>query len=355
MRRFIHDDRGNVALIFGLTLLPLVGFVGAAVDYSRAMSVRESLRSTSDKIAVAIASADTPNGAAAALAAAEHDLREEFGSALRSVSVSGSWIDNANYRVTIDAQVAAAIIGVMPGIGDTMPVGLETIVNRIPPKYRTLPPQMSLLEPEAGDYNRVYMYCFDQSRIDDPDKGRRGLTPIADNGTPPTDYQADGANPLPECEAGEMVSYMMRNVRNARSDKHHWDNPSREVYEYYTDTTVDPNTFEYRQNIRGYRVMNGHSWNPLDMSNSPILETILCADEAQCQPVSQGGIIPDRKTNRDPAVHTGACPEGSLMYFGWEDRPPGFGWTDRDYDDIRLVVSCPEIIKVSDKQVRIVK
>ena len=41
------------------------------------------------------------------------------------------------------------------------------------------------------------------------------------------------------------------------------------------------------------------------------------------------------------------------MYFGWEDRPPGFGSSDRDYDDIRLIVSCPEIIQIADKQVRI--
>ena len=42
------------------------------------------------------------------------------------------------------------------------------------------------------------------------------------------------------------------------------------------------------------------------------------------------------------------------MYYGWEDRPPGMpghqntggnwqhvAWTDRDYDDIRIVIACP--------------
>lgn len=354
MRRFIKDKRGNVAVIFGLTLLPLMGFVGAAVDFGRATSVREGLRAASDQVAVAVAAADEPN-AAAVMAAAEANLREEFGDSLRSVSVSGSWIDSAHYRVAIDAQVAAAIIGVMPGLGDTIEVGLETVVNRIAPKYRTLPPRMSLLEPEAGDYNRIYIYCFNPSRMNDADKGRRGMTPIADNGTPTTDYQANGANPLPECQAGEIVSYMMRNVRNARSNRNQWDDPRREVYEYYTDTTIDPNTRSMTQNIRGYRVINGVTWNPLDMSNSPLIETILCANEAQCRPASQGGIIPNRRTNRNPATHVGACPQGSLMYFGWEDRPPGFGSSDRDYDDIRLIVSCPELVKIEDKMVRIVK
>ncbi len=39
------------------------------------------------------------------------------------------------------------------------------------------------------------------------------------------------------------------------------------------------------------------------------------------------------------------------MYYGYEDRPGG----DRDYDDIRIIISCPEMKKVQDKQVRIVK
>jgi Flp pilus assembly protein TadG len=33
--RFGRDIRGNVAMMFGLALVPLVGMVGAAVDYSR--------------------------------------------------------------------------------------------------------------------------------------------------------------------------------------------------------------------------------------------------------------------------------------------------------------------------------
>ena len=49
------------------------------------------------------------------------------------------------------------------------------------------------------------------------------------------------------------------------------------------------------------------------------------------------------------------------MYFGWEDRPvypqghPRHGqWTDADFDDIRLIVSCPEII-ATDRTVRLVQ
>jgi hypothetical protein len=44
------------------------------------------------------------------------------------------------------------------------------------------------------------------------------------------------------------------------------------------------------------------------------------------------------------------------MYYGWEDRPPfPNSGSDKDYDDIRIVVSCPTLVKISDKEVKIVR
>lgn len=42
--RLVHDERGNVAVMFALALVPMLGFVGAAVDYSRANSARSSMQ-----------------------------------------------------------------------------------------------------------------------------------------------------------------------------------------------------------------------------------------------------------------------------------------------------------------------
>ena len=42
-RRFSRDKRGNVAILFGLAIVPLVLFVGLAVDYGRAMTVRGAM------------------------------------------------------------------------------------------------------------------------------------------------------------------------------------------------------------------------------------------------------------------------------------------------------------------------
>ncbi len=59
-RRFRRNKSGNVALIFALALIPVLGMVGAGVDYSRATAVRTQLQAAADAAAVgAIAKAST--------------------------------------------------------------------------------------------------------------------------------------------------------------------------------------------------------------------------------------------------------------------------------------------------------
>jgi Flp pilus assembly protein TadG len=53
--RFAKDRRGNVAAIFALALIPVVGFIGAAVDYSRAGAVKTSMQSALDAAALMVA------------------------------------------------------------------------------------------------------------------------------------------------------------------------------------------------------------------------------------------------------------------------------------------------------------
>ncbi|GGK33880.1 TadE/TadG family type IV pilus assembly protein [Salinarimonas ramus] len=353
MFNFGKNERGNVTLSFALMVVPMLGLTGAAVDYTRVGAAREFARSVGDATAVRIASADD-DIAAQALGGAKALLQERYGDQLEALDVTGQWLDEAHYSVRIEAAVDTRILAAVPGMPREIAFSLESVTKRIPPTYATTPPHQSLLEPEAADYNRIYLYCYDDERADEPDRGRRALTPIADNGSPPTDYAAQGFA-LPTCGPGEVVSYMLRNVRSARRYPNRWDDPAQEVYEYYADTVLDPETRVMVHDVRGYRVVGGSTRTPIDMSVSPILETIRCATLAECKPVSQGGIVPNRRTGRDPRTATAACQEGMYMYFGWEDRPPGLGWTDRDYDDIRLVVNCPVRERVTDKQVLIVK
>lgn len=52
--RFAGDTGGNVAMIFAISLVPLLGFVGAAVDYSRTNSARSSMQVALDSAALMI-------------------------------------------------------------------------------------------------------------------------------------------------------------------------------------------------------------------------------------------------------------------------------------------------------------
>jgi Flp pilus assembly protein TadG len=64
--KFQRDDRGNIAVIFAVALVPLLGFVGAAVDYSRAAAARTKMQAALDATAL-MAAKDAPTLSASAL------------------------------------------------------------------------------------------------------------------------------------------------------------------------------------------------------------------------------------------------------------------------------------------------
>ena len=43
MRRFRDDQRGNLLILVGLTLIPLLGVMGVAIDFSRASNGAQAL------------------------------------------------------------------------------------------------------------------------------------------------------------------------------------------------------------------------------------------------------------------------------------------------------------------------
>lgn len=59
--RFARAEQGNIAVIFAIALVPVLGFVGAAVDYSRAVQARTSLQVALDSAALMV-SKDLSNG-----------------------------------------------------------------------------------------------------------------------------------------------------------------------------------------------------------------------------------------------------------------------------------------------------
>lgn len=56
VRRFARNKRGNVAILFGLSIIPILLGIGVAVDYGRALIVHERMSSAADAAALAIGS-----------------------------------------------------------------------------------------------------------------------------------------------------------------------------------------------------------------------------------------------------------------------------------------------------------
>src|SRR6202521_1483537 len=50
--RFFQDRRGGVAPMLALAVIPIVGLMGAAVDYSRANAMRTSMQAAADSTAL---------------------------------------------------------------------------------------------------------------------------------------------------------------------------------------------------------------------------------------------------------------------------------------------------------------
>ncbi|HEY1541907.1 MAG TPA: pilus assembly protein TadG-related protein, partial [Xanthobacteraceae bacterium] len=59
-RVFAGASRGNTTITFALAFIPLIGLVGAAIDYSRANSMRTQMQAATDTTALAISNS-APN------------------------------------------------------------------------------------------------------------------------------------------------------------------------------------------------------------------------------------------------------------------------------------------------------
>src|ERR1700686_5012386 len=64
LRNFCAQRRGNVAIPFALAAIPMIGFVGAAIDYSQANSVRADMQTALDSTALMLANEAAATSAA---------------------------------------------------------------------------------------------------------------------------------------------------------------------------------------------------------------------------------------------------------------------------------------------------
>ncbi len=104
---FVQNRDGNVALLFGLTLLPILAATGAAIDYSRASNARAQLSNAVDSTVLALAKR--------APLMTDAQLRTEAESYFRSVLKDRT--DLASLPLTVnrsDKRLAITAAGIMP-------------------------------------------------------------------------------------------------------------------------------------------------------------------------------------------------------------------------------------------------
>jgi Flp pilus assembly pilin Flp len=335
-KRFIRNENGTTAVLFGLALIPLAGMAGAAVDYSRMTALRAGLQQAADKTAMTVLYADYAKRSydvdaifKGSLGPAAKALLE---TAPGSLSVSGAWVAKNEYKVTVSGSLAGSLIrAVMPERILDVGVRAAAVSSQTRSSAKI---QGTNLDPEAADYNETQAYCYNdktKGRLGplDPKTGeRKPFAKIADNtdagvkaGPQVTDIQ---------CAEGEEISFLLKNIREARTS------PAKQASGtpryFYTDAVRNKAT-----DVVSYTVT-------FDGLTRNTLETILCDTQEQCQPKSKGGILPNNhQMGRLPAVNAKVCSPGKYLYFGWEDRIPGYPGdsSDTDFDDIRMSITCP--------------
>lgn len=332
MQRFWNDRRGNFAIMFALASVGLLGAAGFAIDYSRALNVKSFVQAQADAAALSGVHLGAAGDPSRYLQFVRVATTERYGAGewIDKLEVAGDWQSTTDFNVTVKGEVPVTILAAVPGFPKSVPVSVSATARMGEPTYVYKAPKVSQLDPEASDYNRIAVYCFDPEKRDDPKThGRTKMTVIADNAGTKYTYT------MPQCDPGQYMSYRLTNVRDMRATPARWDDPKAERYEYFTDTVITSGTEKY------------------DL-NKPILETVLCDSFAECKPRSQGGVIPEGK-DRNPQTNKKSCSAGKFMYYGWEDRPPGSGWTDQDYDDIRIIIECPSVEEVGERTVRLLR
>jgi hypothetical protein len=142
-------------------------------------------------------------------------------------------------------------------VDDAKKISVKAIAAR-PVNVFYQPPESRTLDPEAGDYNEIYVYCFDTRGSGSADSRRSQMTLVSNNMPPASDIVATSgglitANPptnptWPRCtQEGQTLSIRLRNIRHVKANPVLWGNPAATVsgvqpgrpeHNYYTDTRM---------------------------------------------------------------------------------------------------------------------
>ena len=108
IREFSVARSGNVAIIFSIATLPLVGFVGAAIDYSRANAVKAAIQTALDSTALMLSKEATSDTSAQLQANATKYFNANFsavGIKASSVTITPVYSTSTPSQITVNGTV----------------------------------------------------------------------------------------------------------------------------------------------------------------------------------------------------------------------------------------------------------
>jgi Flp pilus assembly protein TadG len=134
--RFARSARGNVAIMFALTMVPVVGAVGAAIDYSRVVDVRRELADALDGGVLAVSKARLSDADALAMVRDWVDTHMAEGDATWAVD---SVTEDAAGKIaaTASAKVRTTIARVL-GMKE-VPISVKSQLPRSPARVEVAP------------------------------------------------------------------------------------------------------------------------------------------------------------------------------------------------------------------------
>lgn len=116
LTRLAANDRGTVAVLFGLLIIPLAIAIGTGIDYGRALQIRATLQNTVDAAALSGASAYTaPSAETTAQTLAQNYITQGTGALPTNVTVKsttvtpGSTGSGNNVAYTMYASITASV------------------------------------------------------------------------------------------------------------------------------------------------------------------------------------------------------------------------------------------------------
>ena len=128
LARFVRNEAGATAILFGLTLVPIIGFAGAAVDYANAYRIRSELQNALDAAALAAARAmDASDNESVAQQTGDKVLQSNLGAGFPAGVSATFTITDDIVTATAGLPVSTYLLGVI-GI-DTIDVGTTSVVN----------------------------------------------------------------------------------------------------------------------------------------------------------------------------------------------------------------------------------